>query len=357
MTGGGDRPTIETFIGLHRAGVDVTVISPSDYRFYPLLAEAGVPLVDLKINTNFDRQGTALLREELLRGRYHIMHTFNNHALSNGLRACRNLPVKIVAYRGIVGNLSVLDPYSWMRYLNPRIDRIICVCEAIRTWFLEMKPAFLRMPDTRPVTIHKGHKLEWYTDAPADLAVEGIPEDAFVIACAAAYRPRKGIDYLIDAVEKLPPDIPAHLMLIGHMDAEKLTARINRSPVRERIHRVGFKTNAPAYCAASDVFCLPSIKREGLARSVIEAMVYGVPAVVTDVGGSPELVVDGESGYVVPAKDPQALADALEKLYRDTELRHRMGEAATQRIATDFRNEDTVRKTIALYEELVPHPD
>ncbi len=174
VTGGGDRPTIETFIGMHRAGVDITVISPSDYRFYPLLADAGVPLIDLKINTNFDRQGAALLREELLRGRYHIMHTFNSHALSNGLRACRNLPVKVVAYRGIVGNLSVLDPFSWMRYLNPRIDRIVCVCEAIRTWFLEMKPAFLRVPDTRPVTIHKGHKLEWYTDTPADLAADGI---------------------------------------------------------------------------------------------------------------------------------------------------------------------------------------
>ncbi len=357
VTGGGDQPTIETFIGMHRAGIDITVISPSDYRFYPLLAEASVPMIDMKINRNFDGQATALLREELIRGRYHIMHTFNSHALSNGLQACKNLPVKIVAYRGIVGNLSVVDPMSWLRYLNPRIDRIVCVCEAIRTWFLEMQPWFLRMPDTRPVTIHKGHKLEWYTDAPADLTSEGIPQDAFVIACTGAYRPRKGIEYLIAAIEKLPPDIPAHLMLVGYMDAEKLTARINRSPVRERIHRVGFKSNAPAYSAASDVFCLPSIKREGLARSIIEAMVYGIPAVVTAVGGSPELVVDGESGYVVPAKDPQALADAIEKLYRDAELRHRMGQAAIQRIATEFRNEETVRKTIALYEELVPHPD
>ena len=67
--------------------------------------------------------------------------------------------------------------------------------------------------------------------------------------------------------------------------------------------------------------------------------------------------MDGESGFVVPIKDPQALADAFEKLYRDPELKDRMGEAATQRIATEFRNEDTVRKTIALYEELVQNPD
>ena len=141
------------------------------------------------------------------------------------------------------------------------------------------------------------------------------------------------------------------------MSAEKLTRRIERSPARERIHRVGFKTNAPAYSAASDVFCLPSTKREGLARAIIEAMAYGVPAVVTDSGGSPELVVDGECGFVVPIKDSQALADAFEKLYRDAELRRRMGDAARTRIGTHFRNEDTVRKTIALYESLVPDPD
>ena len=86
-------------------------------------------------------------------------------------------------------------------------------------------------------------------------------------------------------------------------------------------------------------------------------MAYRVPPVVTDSGGSPELVVDGESGIVVPPMNAQALADAIEKLYRDDDLRRRMGEAARERIATAFRNEDTVKKTIALYEELVPNPD
>lgn len=357
VTGGADRPTIETFIGMHRAGIGITVICPADHPNYALLEQAGVPVEDIRFSKNFDSRGTALLRDELVQGRYHIIHTFNSRALTNGLRAVKGLPVKVIAYRGIVGNLSFLDPMSWMRYLNPRIDRIVCVCHAIRDWFLAMQPAFLRMPESRPITIHKGHKLEWYTDEPADLAAEGIPADAFVVACTAAYRPRKGVDYLVDAIEKLPPDIPAHLMLVGDMSADKLTQRINRSPARERIHRIGFKQNAPAYSAASDVFCLPSTKREGLARAIIEAMAYGVPAVVTNSGGSPELVVDGECGYVVPIKDSQALADAFEKLYRDPDLRRRMGKAATTRIATQFRNEETVEKTIALYESLVPDPD
>jgi glycosyltransferase involved in cell wall biosynthesis len=294
---------------MHNAGIEITVVCPADHPNYNTLTEAGVPTVDIRMPRNFDKEGIAALREELVRGHYHIMHTFNNKAVSNGLRACKGLPVKIVCYRGIVGAVGFLDPMSWMRYLNPRIDRIVCVAEAIRQYFLQMKPAFLRMPADRPVTIHKGHNLEWYTATPANLTDYGIPKGAFVGGCTANYRPRKGIDYLIDAIEALPGDVEVHL------------------------------------------------EREGLARAIIEAMAYRVPPVVTDAGGSPELVVDGVSGFVVPPRDAQGLADAIEKLYRDKDLRRRMGEAARERIATDFRNEDTVRKTIALYEELVPEPD
>lgn len=353
ITEGADRPTMATLIGMHDAGIAVTVVCPLEHPNARLLDAAGVAVIDIRLRKNFDKAGIATLRDELVRGKYHLIHTFNSHALTNGLRAAKGLPVKVIAYRGIVGNVSFLDPMSWMRYLNPRIDRIVCVCEAIRQYFLHMQPAFLRMPESRPVTIYKGHKLEWYQQEPVDLTLSGIPAGAFAIGCTAAYRPRKGVEFLIEALERLPVDIPAHLVLIGHMDARQLTRRIARSPARDRIHRVGFQTNAPAWTGACDVFCLPSTKREGLARAIIEAMCYRVPPVVTNSGGSPELVRDGESGFVVPIKDSAALAEAFTKLFRDPALRKRLGDAARERIAQDFTNEETVRQTMALYEELV----
>ena len=82
-----------------------------------------------------------------------------------------------------------------------------------------------------------------------------------------------------------------------------------------------------------------------------------MPPVVTDSGGSPELVVDGTSGIVVPPKDARALAEAFTTLYRDPAQRRAMGDAARRRIGEDFRNETTVEETIRLYEELVPDPD
>ncbi len=351
-----DRPTVATLIGMHNAGIEVSVVCPRSRPNFRLLLDAGLRVLDISFDRNFDRPAQKALRAELIRGRYHILHAFSSRPLSNGLAAAKALPVRIIAYRGIVGNLSFFDPISWQRYLNPRIDKIVCVAEAVRQWFLRMRPAFLRMPPTRLVTIYKGHDLEWYNAAPANLVEAGIPADAFAIACTAAYRPRKGIDYLIAALEYLPDDLPAHLVLIGNMDDERMIERIARSPASTRIHRIGFKTDAPAWTAACDVFCLPSIKREGLARSIIEAMAYRITPIVTDCGGSPELVIDGDCGFVVPVKDPRAIAGAIEKLYRDPALRRRMGDAARTRIGTHFRNEDTVRKTVALYEELVPDP-
>ena len=353
VTEDADRPTVESFIGMHRRGIDIAVVLPRGHANWRRLADAGVPVIDIPLTKNFDKAAQRRLRDEIVNGKYDILHTFSSKAVTNGIAACKDLPVKIICYRGIVGNVSFLDPMSWMRYLNPRIDRVVCVCEAIRQYFLQMRPRFLRMPDERPVTIHKGHRLEWYQDEPADLEQFGVPGDAFVIACTASYRPRKGVEYLVAAMELLPPDIPAHLLLVGNMDAAKLSRAIDKSPAAERIHRTGFRSDAPAVAAACDVFCLPSTKREGLPRAVIEAMAYGVPPIVTDSGGSPELVERDVSGIVVPVRDAAAIAAAIERLYRDPDARRAMGEAARRRIDTDFRNEDTVTKTIALYQELV----
>jgi glycosyltransferase involved in cell wall biosynthesis len=347
-----DRPTTALFIGLRRAGVDVRVVCPDNAGGRAALEQAGVPLLPIRFRRRIDRAAIANLREELQDGPYDILHCFSNKALQNGLIATRGLPVRIVAYRGIVGNVSFLNPVSWQRFLNPRIDRIVCVANAVRDYFLSMRPAFLRMPPDRPVTIYKGHDLDWYRAAPADLTTIGLPVDAFAVACVANYRPRKGIEYLVRAIGSLPDSCNAHLLLIGHMDSPKLHRAIERSGAPERIHLLGYRPDAPSLTAACQVFVLPSVKREGLARSLIEAMAYGVAPVVTDCGGSPELVVDGVSGIVVPVRDVEAIAAALRKLHDEPDLRATFGRAARERIARDFRIEDTIAKTLQLYDEL-----
>jgi glycosyltransferase involved in cell wall biosynthesis len=349
-----DRPGRALFIGLRQSGVELTVVCPKNaHEAREELRAAGVTLCDLEFRKRHDSTAAAELRRILEQGQFDILHAFGNKGLQNGLVATKGLPIRIVAYRGIVGNLSLLSPVSWMRHLNPRIDRIICVADAVRDFFLNMRPAFLRPAAKKFVRIYKGHDLDWYDATPADLHREDIPDDAFVVACVANYRPRKGIELLVEAIGTLPADWNVHLMLVGNMESERLDAAIARSSCADRIHRLGHRVDAPSLSAACDVFVLPSIKREGLARSLIEAMVYRRPCVATNCGGSPELIVDGESGLIVPAGDSTALAAAISKLHQDSALREQLGNAARERIRTHFRIEDTIAQTLDVYRSLV----
>ena len=119
------------------------------------------------------------------------------------------------------------------------------------------------------------------------------------------------------------------------------------------IARTGRSRAIPAITAASDIFCLPVLRGEGLSRAVIEGMAYGVTPLVTPVGGNTELVIEGEWGLVVPAGDVKALAQAMEQLYDNPDSRNEYGAAARNRIDRHFRSEHTIEKTLELYQEVM----
>ncbi len=348
-----DRAEAASLIGLSKQGVDLRVRMHPDALAFDTVSAAGVPVAPMTISRKLDKAVQRSIRKDLLERPVDILHTYNNKTIMNGLIASRGIDVGVIAYRGIVGNESFLNPVSWMRYLNPRVDHIVCVAEAIRQFFLEMGMPGVRMRRDKPVTIHKGHSLDWYRDEPVDRASIDIPADAFVVGCIANSRPRKGIDVLLKAMELLPPDSPVHLLLAGRMDSPKLQALFASHPRPERLHVLGFRRDAPQLIAACDAAVLPSVKREGLPKTVIEAMAYSVPPIVTDCGGSPELVEHGKSGLVVPVRDPQAIADAIQTLSADRELSRQLGASARERIRTAFTTERTVSKTLELYRSLV----
>lgn len=353
VTERGDHPETGNLLRLHEAGVGLRVLGRPDSRYVGWLTDAGIPFEPLELAGKRDRAGTRIIAEHLDDYRPQILHLMRKRTIFNGLAAARGRQVKIVLYRGIVGNVSFLYPPDWFSFLNPRVDRIVCVAEAVRQEFLRLRLAGLRIPRKKLVTIHKGHDLDWYRDPPADLGEFGVPASAFVVNCVANVRPRKGLPLFIDACAALPADLDVHFLLIGRgMDAPKLLERIAKSPRPERFHVLGFRDDAPRLMAASDVSVLPSLRREGLPRSIIESMSYATTPVVSDAGGSPELVEPERSGLVVPAGDAGALTDALMRLYRDRDWCRELGENARERIAGDFNVEMTARKTLELYREL-----
>jgi glycosyltransferase involved in cell wall biosynthesis len=103
------------------------------------------------------------------------------------------------------------------------------------------------------------------------------------------------------------------------------------------------------------MFVLPSLT-EGISLSLLEAMAQGLPVVTTSVGGTPEVVVDGQSGLLVPPADPERLAAAMLKIWSDPNLSRRMGAAGRQRVEQDFNVAITTAKYESLYQELSRAP-
>lgn len=346
----------EMIIGLKRLGIEAYVVTgkrqePNSSK----LESAGIPVECVPFNSRIDRAAVRNLRNVLLKFKPDIVHAFNNKTISNALLACRGIPVRFITYRGVVGNVSFLNPGSWMTHLHPRVDRIICVADAIRNYLLDLRFLRLKIPPHKIVTIYKGHDLDWYRAQPKNLAEFGISEDDFIVSCVANYRPRKGIEKIIEAAELLQ-DTNIHFLLIGNMQNKKLLSLLAQSPARGRIHLAGYRKDAPQLQAACDACILPSLEREGLPRSVIEGMAYGLPAIVTDAGGSAELVEQGVSGLIIPPGSAQAIAAAVMGLKSDPEKCERMGAAARKRIESHFNIHTTVEKTFALYLELAAKP-
>ncbi|QSP96052.1 glycosyltransferase family 4 protein [Marinobacter salinisoli] len=353
LTDACDRPESELFIGLRNAGFDVDVMCNPKGRNFQRLTDEGLVAQPMALKSRFDKEGIAAIREQLASKRYDIIHAYNPRALACGLKASKGTDIKVVAYRGVIGNISFLNPESWITFLHPRVSKIICVADAIKDYLASLRFLWMSIPDAKLQRIYKGHDLSWYQAEPADLREFGVPEGAFVVCCTGRNSPRKGFDVLIEAVGKLPADVDVHLLLVGDViNNEEIQALASQSSRSDRIHFTGFRTDAPAIAAASDVFVLPSKEREGLPRAVIESMVYAVPPLVTSVGGMPELVEDGVSGLVVEPNSSDALCRGIERLYRHPDLRSDLGAAARARIANRFHTSQTVRETAEMYQSL-----
>lgn len=183
----------------------------------------------------------------------------------------------------------------------------------------------------------------------------GLPDDSVVVTCVANLFPYKGHADIIDALALLGrgPAGRTTLLLAGRDAGARalLEARAAQSGLMASIRFLGERSDVPDLLAASDIGVLAS-HEEGFSNAVLEGMAAGLPMVVSDVGGNAEAVADGECGYVVPPRDPAALALALGALIDDQGRRRVMGDAARRRVVAAFSLDACVADYEALYEEL-----
>ena len=343
------RPEAEVLIGLKQQGLDVEVMTQGQCWYAERMRSFGIRIHDFTPARKFSLEGIRRIRAVLKAGKHDVIHLFNNKAIVSGIFGSLGLPTKVVTYRGQTGNIYWYDPSCYLTHLSPRVDKIVCVANAVRD---DLRNQML--DKSKPVTIYKGHDLDWYEQTkPADLSEFGIPDDAFVLGCVANNRPRKGVRVLIESTRYLPVDLPIHILLVGSgMDSPKIRELIDASPMADRIHALGYREDIPALISACSASVLPATKREGLPKTVIESMVYGIPPIVSATGGSPELVVHGESGLVVPPSDPHGLAAAIVEMASDKDRRAEWGKNARERIRSHFNVRDSIRQHRELYETL-----
>ena len=154
-----------------------------------------------------------------------------------------------------------------------------------------------------------------------------IKEDEKIITFVGTLRIVKGVKYLIKAMKIIKQKSPdTKMMLVGDgEEREELESLVEELGLKERVKFIGRVQNEeiPQYMVASDVFVLPSLS-EGFPVTVLEAMASGVPMIATNVGGLPEIIKDGENGFLVEPKNPEEIAEKVLLLLEDDKLRERI---------------------------------
>ena len=207
----------------------------------------------------------------------------------------------------------------------------------------------LEIPNLKPIVVHAG--VESRKEFRAE---DTTPRTSTVIGAACRLVPLKGLLDLIRAVAMLCPEFPAlQLEIAGtgpqHEDLETEARRLGLSG---RVRFLGWQRDLGPVFRSWDIFAIPSLE-EGLPVAALEAMAEGLPVIATSVGGLPEIVEDGQTGYLVPPSDITALTRRLRMLILDPKRGRAMGAAGRERARIHFSVDRVVAQMAAIYDSLL----
>jgi len=254
----------------------------------------------------------------------------------------RNVDIWEEAYKRVIG-----------RWLARSTDRVVANSEAVRQYLLNRGG----LAPEKVVTIHNGVNFDRFR-TPCDPAIRrrelGIADDVVLAGCLARIEPAKDHGTLLQALALISARLPKlHVALIGGgSEQERLRRMAHELGIGERVHFVGFRTDAAEWLQSVDISVLSSVK-EGLSNTVLESMAAGKPVVATDVGGNAEVIVENETGFLVPARSPTELGTALARVAGSRELMTSFGKAGRRRADGLFSVDSMVAHTERLYLELV----
>jgi glycosyltransferase involved in cell wall biosynthesis len=348
---GGQLVALQLARGARDRGDVVSFVSPADGPFAARAREEGfaVDFVDVGRTNRID--GALRLARLLRRERADVLHT---HTL-----AAANALARIA---GRLARVPVVSHLHIANHFRPATRVLLANLDNATARFAAALVAVSK--DTRRAYEDQGYprriRVVYNGVAAATADANGlreelsIPADAPLVAEVGRLCDVKGQRELIDAIALLPGTravlVGADLELGGAYE-RALRDHADELGVTDRVVFAGYRGDAARVVAAADVVALPSWT-EGLPLVVLEAMALGRPVVATAVGGTPELVADGETGLLVPPRDVAALTAALKRVLDDEGLRNRLGEAGKRRVAERFSSEAMTRDVLAVYDEV-----
>jgi sugar transferase (PEP-CTERM/EpsH1 system associated) len=287
-----------------------------------------------------------------------IVHSRNWGAIEAVVAArLAGVPIAVHSEHGY--ELEMFDGLPLRRRLLRRLayglaDAVIAVTEELRDYHARqawVSPERIRV-------IYNGVDTERFQPRPEQRASAReqlhLPATSFVIGSVGRLVPIKDYPTLLQAVERiLARGADARVLLVGSgSDLDHLKGLVEASPLlASRVTFAGVCPNVPEMLAAMDAFVLPSV-REGMSNTLLEAMSTGLPVIAMRVGGNPEIVEDGRSGWLLPPRDVGGLAHRLKQLAGSPETRQRLGSAGRQRVCERFRLAHMLANYQDLYQQL-----
>lgn len=347
---GGQNQALLTALGVQARGHRVVMVAHPDGE----LRRRATPLVEtvpIGPHGEVDLRAGWQLARLLRRWQPDVLHAHDPHAVALGALALSISPrgprPALVAARRVDFHIRA-NTFSQWKYRQ--VQRFITASAAIAEMLHEDG-----IERDRIVVVHEGVDI----DRVQQLATANIHEQFWlpvgvpVVGNTAALVPHKGQKHLIDAAVLVRRQVPdAHFIILGEGELRgALERQVKELHLEKHVLLPGFRTDVLALLKAFDVFVMSSVT-EGLGTSLLDAMAAARPIVATRAGGIPEVVVHGETGLLVPARDAHQMADAIVTMLRDRALREQFGRAGLRRVRAEFSVDRMVDRTIGVYEAL-----
>jgi glycosyltransferase involved in cell wall biosynthesis len=357
--GGLELQALELTVQLRRRGHSVTLACPPDTRLACEASAAGVPTFLLPVRGYFHPWLARKLGGEMRRQSIQLTHCQHSRDVATVVPAMllSGAHRPILLSKRVGSYISKKDLFHRMTYRY--LDRILAISDVIHRNVLDTLP----VSADRVLTLHDAIDTRRFAPEHSDRSrirrEFGYDESTTVVGFVGRFSPGKGHEELLQAAAILRGRFPSvRYLVVGEPShgeeryAERIHALVRELGIELLVRFAGFRTDIPDIMASFDLFAFPS-HAESFGIVLIEAMAMERPVVSTNCDGVLDIMVDGETGLMVPPQNAHAFADALARLLEDPSLRTRMGSAARRRVATLFDQQRQLDRLEEIYRSVL----